>query len=162
MLSSKGSNSIVGSSRISLVVTMIILLSMAASSFAQDFRLHQLQTSPEEYSVYPPSSKLEIHVISLECGDATLILAPNGLVILIDTGHYYGPKKGDSPLIQYLRAEGITKIDAVILTHRDEWHYEGILNLLESDITVGEVLVGDEDFFIFTGALIIGPINRDR
>ncbi len=67
---------------------------------------------------------LEIHHIDVGQGDATLIVGPGGTTILIDAGRHSGPD-GGRLVCEYLEAEGIEKLDYIILTHIDVDHVGG-------------------------------------
>jgi competence protein ComEC len=69
-------------------------------------------------------------------GDAHLIRIQGGKTILIDTGSY--ENAGDR-LIPYLQGEGVAFLDQVFITHPHYDHYEGLLNLMEDGISIGEV-----------------------
>ncbi len=55
--------------------------------------------------------------------------------ILVDTGH----KDSYDALEKGLKAYGVTKLDAVIITHTDKDHVGGLSKLLKSDIDVEQV-----------------------
>jgi competence protein ComEC len=66
-------------------------------------------------------------------GDAALIQTPNGKTILIDAGVWSpGFNSGKSLIIPHLQAEGITKLDAVVLSHPHADHIGGILDIMET------------------------------
>ncbi len=74
------------------------------------------------------SRELEVHFIDVGQGDSTLIKLPNKESILIDAG-----KNVDSELVvNYLKKEGIKKIDYVIGTHPHEDHIGGLDVVIES------------------------------
>jgi competence protein ComEC len=59
------------------------------------------------------SGNMTVQFIGLEAGEATLIRVENGPTVLIDTGH----AESEQTLISFLRNEGITEIQYLILTH---------------------------------------------
>lgn len=66
-------------------------------------------------------------------GDAALIQTPNGKTILIDAGVWSpGFNSGKSLIIPHLQAEGITKLNAVVLSHPHADHIGGILDIMET------------------------------
>lgn len=75
--------------------------------------------------------KLEIVIFDVGQGDASFIKTPNGKTILIDTG-VWSPNysSGRSVLLPFLESEGITKLDAVILSHPHSDHIGGIMDLI--------------------------------
>lgn len=65
-------------------------------------------------------------------GDALLIQTPSGKNILYDTGVLtpFG-NSGDRVILPHLQAEGISRLDAIILSHPHADHIGGILSLIE-------------------------------
>lgn len=81
--------------------------------------------------------ELRVTVFDVGQGDASLIQTPNGKNVLIDTGVWSpGYNSGESIILPHLEAEGIKKLDAVILSHPHSDHIGGILSLL------GEMEIG--------------------
>ena len=66
------------------------------------------------------SKTLEIYVLDVEGGNATLFVTPSGEAVLIDTGNG-GPAAGRDAgrIMAAVKDAGITKIDALITSH---WH----------------------------------------
>jgi competence protein ComEC len=69
-------------------------------------------------------------------GDAHLLRFADGTRILIDTGY---DRLAAQRLLPWLRAQGITRLDQVLITHAHRNHYGGVLRLLRSGIQVGRV-----------------------
>ncbi|MBO4280489.1 MAG: MBL fold metallo-hydrolase [Lachnospiraceae bacterium] len=67
------------------------------------------------------SEGTEMHVLSLGKADSILILA-DGEAMLIDAGY---PEQGNQ-IIEYLKAQGVTKLKYVVLTHGDRDHVGGM------------------------------------
>lgn len=66
-------------------------------------------------------------------GDAALLTTPSGRHILIDAGVWSpGYNSGKSVITPHLRARGIDKLDAVILSHPHADHIGGIIDLIEN------------------------------
>ena len=90
-------------------------------------------------------AELIIEFIDIGQGDAILVIAPNGLAYLIDSG-----PSGSSPIIQErLNFHNIQRIEKVILTHTDADHIGGLANLLigidgvwgsADDLAVGSII----------------------
>ncbi|MCP4897568.1 MAG: MBL fold metallo-hydrolase [bacterium] len=73
------------------------------------------------------SAPLEIHHINVGQGDSTLIIGPNGTIVLIDAGDagYFGNPNGGEIVFEYLEDQGITHLDYIVVTHRDADHVGG-------------------------------------
>lgn len=71
---------------------------------------------------------LTIHTIDVSQGDSTLIVSPGGKTILIDAGNN---SYGDD-VVDYIKQEGIEKIDILIGTHPDADHIGGIDSVIEN------------------------------
>jgi competence protein ComEC len=69
-------------------------------------------------------------------GNAAVLRAPTGEVVVVDGGRGTDGPARWNPLIRYLRHEGVGRVDAVINTHPDSDHVGGLVNLL-SVIKVG-------------------------
>jgi competence protein ComEC len=75
---------------------------------------------------------LEVTVIDVGQGDAILLIAPNGRTLLIDAGGPLGFQRNDSFEIgedvvsPYLWSRGITRLDAVALSHPHSDHMGGM------------------------------------
>lgn len=103
--------------------------------------------------------KYEIHFIDVGQGDATLIRNGNEN-ILIDTGgsSYFDLAK--ECLVPYFKKIGISKLDYVLITHRDFDHY-GALTSLEKMIKVDRVLYDKEISEISLTNLKIENLNKN-
>ncbi len=71
-------------------------------------------------------SHLRVHFIDVGQGDATLLETPNGKRLLIDAGP---PEEADR-LLAYLRAQGVSRLDAVLISHPHADHIGGLLAVL--------------------------------
>ncbi|MEX0609391.1 MAG: DNA internalization-related competence protein ComEC/Rec2 [Balneolaceae bacterium] len=80
--------------------------------------------------------KLEVTFFDVGQGDAALLKTPAGKHVLIDVGVWSpGYNSGKSTILPHLKNAGITKIDAVILSHPHADHIGGILDVM-SEIPV--------------------------
>jgi len=75
-------------------------------------------------------------------GDAHLIEVNHGKTILIDAG-YLGP--ASEQLVPYLKNRNVDQIDIAFITHPHRDHYEGLIPVLESGITIKTVFFNIPD-----------------
>jgi len=75
----------------------------------------------------PASKGLEIYVVDVEGGNATLFLTPSGETVLIDTGNGGAQAARDAGrIIEAAKDAGVTKIDHLIFTHWHGDHFGGL------------------------------------
>jgi len=73
---------------------------------------------------------LDIYVVDVEGGNATLFVSPSGESLLIDTGNGgMGAPRDAGRIIDAARAGGVTQIDHLITTHWHGDHYGGLAEL---------------------------------
>lgn len=106
---------------------------------APEYNPNPLPPSPGPFQPGPPPAPapapvgLQIHFVDVGYGDATLIRS-DGQVVLIDTG----TAESASKLVAYLHAQGVEKIDLLILSTPDLRFSGGASSVLRS-FTVGQV-----------------------
>jgi len=69
-----------------------------------------------------PNGTLEVHFINVGQADATLVIAPSGETMLIDSGDW--TDDGET-VIAYLEAQGVDRIDHLVATHNHADHVGG-------------------------------------
>lgn len=95
-------------------------------------------------------NKLEVIFFDVGQGDAALLKTPAGKVMLIDAGVWSpGYDSGRSVLIPYLKSEGISRLNALVLSHPHSDHIGGILSIL-NEFEVDTVY---NSGFVYTSAL---------
>lgn len=67
------------------------------------------------------AAKLTVSYINVGEGLSVLVQMPNGKTLLYDAG----PQKAVSTVLNYLKSKGISKIDALVLSHPDSDHIGG-------------------------------------
>ena len=71
---------------------------------------------------------VKIHFLDVGQGESTLLVLPEGIHILVDTG-----SPASAPmLVEHIRSLGIDRIDHLILTHPHDDHIGGIFNIHHS------------------------------
>jgi competence protein ComEC len=73
----------------------------------------------------------EAEFLSVGHGLAVLIQTPDGRALLYDCGRLGDPSVGRRIVAPALWARGLGRIDAVFLSHADQDHYNGVLDLLD-------------------------------
>jgi len=81
-----------------------------------------------------PNGTLEIHHIDVGQADATLLIAPSGETMLIDSGDWRRDGQG---VIDYLEAHGVDRVDHLVATHAHADHIGGHAAVIEHFETEG-------------------------
>jgi competence protein ComEC len=95
---------------------------------------------------------LQCTFVSVGHGTSVLIRLPRGETVLYDCGHLGTPKPGVEAIAAVLWSNGVTHLDAVVLSHADADHYNALPGLLER-FSVGAVYIGHAMFAPKTDAL---------
>jgi beta-lactamase superfamily II metal-dependent hydrolase len=72
---------------------------------------------------------LDIYVVDVEGGNATLFVTPSGESVLIDTGNANGAVRDAGRIMDAVRDAGLRQIDHVIITHWHGDHFGGLAEL---------------------------------
>ena len=83
---------------------------------------------------------VEYHQLAVGHGACGVLLTPAGHAVLVDCGSLQGPKTVARAVLPFLHSRGIDRLDAVVLSHADLDHYNGVPALLERH-RIGRVLV---------------------
>jgi beta-lactamase superfamily II metal-dependent hydrolase len=98
------------------------------------------QPSPEETRIYPettgeatssdpsPGGILSVVFLDVGQGSSALIRLPNGRNVLVDGG----PRDGGPERVADLRRLGVDRLDAVVVSHADEDHAGGLIDVINS------------------------------
>ncbi|MEO1496703.1 MAG: ComEC/Rec2 family competence protein [Planctomycetota bacterium] len=74
---------------------------------------------------------LHAEVIAVGHGCATLLQAPDGTTVLVDAGSLGGPDRAADVIARALWARGVTRLDAVVVSHPDVDHFNALPGLME-------------------------------
>lgn len=85
--------------------------------------------APGQQRAETPGGELAIHHIDVGQGDATLLIAPNGETMLIDSGEY---RDNGTEVLEYLDNHGIDRIDHLVTTHPHADHIGGHEAVIET------------------------------
>ena len=95
----------------------------------------------------PDAGKLRVWVLDVGQGDCLFLQTPQGRTMLIDGGGANDEQKaadagvGEKTVLPFLRAQGVSHLDVVVLTHPHGDHCGGLPAVLR-DETIGAVLDG--------------------
>lgn len=119
-----------------LQITVDSVDNPSAGEHESTLEVHSSETQPLDTratSFFIDSSELEVHSINVGQADATLIIAPNGETVLIDSGDW---RNNGETVIDYLETHDIDRIDHLIATHAHADHIGGhaaIINHYETE-----------------------------
>jgi competence protein ComEC len=82
-------------------------------------------------SLRPTSDSLQCQILAVGNGSAAILRLPSGRCVLIDAGQIAGPHVGSRIIAPALWDAGVTRIDAIFISHADVDHYNGVPQLLE-------------------------------
>src|SRR5579872_7066116 len=77
------------------------------------------------------SSALQIYFIDVEGGQSTLLVAPSGQSLLVDTGWPDNNDRDANRIAQAVKSAGLKQIDYVLITHYHTDHVGGVPQLLQ-------------------------------
>lgn len=86
-------------------------------------------------------SGFEIDVIDVGQGDGILLMTPEGKNYLFDGGSQNEKQLADNILLPLLKSKGISKIDYAVISHSDEDHISGVLEIIQQDKFIIDTLV---------------------
>lgn len=96
-------------------------------------------TAPLRAAAQSTSKHLLIYTIDVEGGQSTLLVAPSGASLLVDTGWPGNNGRDTGRIMAAMHDAGITRLDKVLITHFHVDHVGGVPNLAQR-VQVGEFL----------------------
>jgi competence protein ComEC len=88
----------------------------------------------------PDAHSLRCTLLAVGHGEAVVVELPTGRTLLYDAGRFSSPHGAAQSTAGFLWSRGITHLDAVVLSHGDVDHYNGLPGLLDQ-FSVGVVYV---------------------
>ena len=91
-------------------------------------------------TAFGASKTLDIYIVDVEGGNATLFVSPSGESLLIDTGNIgAGAPRDAGRIIAEMKDAGVQQIDHLITTHWHGDHFGGMAELA-SKVTIREFI----------------------
>ncbi len=84
---------------------------------------------------------LEIAMLDVEQGDGFVLRMGNALMIL-DGGTEGGAQIGEKTLLPYLRKEGVEQVRYWVISHTDQDHCGGLIELLQEEFPIEQIILG--------------------
>jgi competence protein ComEC len=81
--------------------------------------------------IYRGQGNLKMVFLDVGQGDGIFIQTPSGHNILVDGGSTSIDKVGEYRIVPFLKSEGVTVLDYILITHEDADHINGVLELIE-------------------------------
>lgn len=91
----------------------------------------------------PLPAPMETVCLDVGQGDGIYIRTSDGLRVMIDGGSTDVKQVGTYRILPFLKSHGIAKIDYWFLSHLDQDHTSGFLEIVQSGYPVGEVVCAD-------------------
>lgn len=88
-----------------------------------------------------PATSLQYTMMDVGQGDCNLFRSGSGTVLMVDCGSSTKTDVGRRVVAAALFTQGISRIDALFLTHPDADHINGVEGLLEAGIEIGTIYV---------------------
>ena len=111
-----------------------------------------------------PSNNLEVIVFDVQNADCFLIKTPENKYFIIDTGKsgYKGSKaQANSIIIKYLKDRGIKNIEALIITHFDNDHSGGAVDIMKNS-KVKQVYINSYNDKSTTSKIIYDALEKNQ
>lgn len=87
------------------------------------------------------SKGLQITMLDVGQGDCNYIETENGRNYIIDGGSSQIKQVGKYRILPFLKSKGRQRVDAIFISHSDEDHINGIIELIEAEFEIGQVIL---------------------
>lgn len=111
----------------------ILLLLSAVSVLLAGCNTTNLANQPSQNAALP-NNNLKVHFLDVGQGASQLIIGPTGQTMLIDAGN----NDQESVVVDYLKGQGVSKIDILVGTHPDADHVGG-LDAVIDNFEIGKI-----------------------
>ena len=121
-----------------------VLMLLPRGFFPRSISIGTLVFSLLLHHLLPTPNQPDLQLVVLDVGQGTAIVVQlDDKTLVYDTGAAFSDNfdAGSGIISPYLRSEGITRIDKLVVSHNDQDHAGGLSGLLET-IAVDELLLG--------------------
>ncbi|WP_419959705.1 MBL fold metallo-hydrolase [Psychrobacillus sp. BM2] len=105
-----------------IIMLVCICIVILLSGCTQNQQSNTSQTPAEA------RKEMKVHFLDVGQGDSIFIQSPNGKNLLVDGS----TKQAGKDVVDYLRKQGVEKLDYVVATHPDADHIGGLISVLNS------------------------------
>lgn len=91
--------------------------------------------------VYPKQRQFAVSFLDVGQGDGICICDGRGRTYMIDGGSTSEKALGKYQILPFLKAKGLRRIDAWIISHADEDHISGMQEVIESGYSIEQILI---------------------
>lgn len=105
-----------------IIMLVCICIVILLSGCTQNPQSNTSQTPAEA------RKEMKVHFLDVGQGDSIFIQSPNGKNLLVDGS----TKQAGKDVVDYLRKQGVEKLDYVVATHPDADHIGGLISVLNS------------------------------
>lgn len=105
-----------------IIMLVCICIVILLSGCTQNQQSNTSQTPAEA------RKEMKVHFLDVGQGDSIFIQSPNGKNLLVDGS----TKQAGKEVVDYLRKQGVEKLDYVVATHPDADHIGGLISVLNS------------------------------
>ncbi|MCR5557272.1 MAG: DNA internalization-related competence protein ComEC/Rec2 [Butyrivibrio sp.] len=112
------------------IYMLALVLFVLCKDFAIDMARYLILALAFLMLIVSPAPGLRITMMDVDQGDGILVQAGNNN-ILIDGGSTGKKNVGKYSIIPYLKYQGVGEINAAIITHEDEDHISGLLEIMD-------------------------------